>query len=189
MTDNLGTPPIPLTPTQLDCRRVIDELTVAVGHVPSYETIRHEMGWRSKSQVARHVRIRTDKRWLRHARGRQYSLEVVFSAELHSRLRRPHYPRRGGTSCRRPGETHAMTSARAKPRPRRPTGRPPALPHPPGGRPPFASAHFVWPWIRGTHFLLTRRKSATSHHFARAGRRLYGRASGARVGTTNGVRT
>ena len=78
MTDNLGTPPIPLTPTQLDCRRVIDELTVAVGHVPSYETIRHEMGWRSKSQVARHVRIRTDKRWLRHARGRQYSLEVVF---------------------------------------------------------------------------------------------------------------
>ena len=78
MTGNLATPPIPLTPTQLDCLRVIHELTAAEGHAPSYEAIRHEMGWRSKSQVARHVRILCDKRWLRHARGRRYSLEVVF---------------------------------------------------------------------------------------------------------------
>lgn len=78
MTGRRHTRPEPLTPAQLDCLRVIDELTEADGHAPTYDAVRHEMGWRSRSQVARHVEILTDKGWLHHEKGRRHSLEVLF---------------------------------------------------------------------------------------------------------------
>lgn len=69
--------PDPLTPAQLDCLRIIHELTEADGHCPAYDTIRVEMGMASKSGVARLLDILEEKRWIRRIRGRKFSIEVV----------------------------------------------------------------------------------------------------------------
>lgn len=53
-----------LTPTQLDCARIIHELTEAAGYAPSYEEIGFELGIRHKSGVHRLVLELEKHRWL-----------------------------------------------------------------------------------------------------------------------------
>lgn len=68
--------PIGLTRTQLDCLRVIDELTTATGRSPSYAEIAHEMDFKARSSVLRIVRILVDKGWVRHG-GSRYPGKIV----------------------------------------------------------------------------------------------------------------
>ena len=79
---------VPLTPRQLECAQVSDELTRAAGFAPSYDEIGRALGLASRSAVARLIGQLAKRGWLDRVPGTYRSLRLRCIPPP------PHEPRR-----------------------------------------------------------------------------------------------
>lgn len=73
---------IPLTPAQLDCARVIHELTEANGYPPTYREIAHEMDYASAAQAYRTVGELAKRGWVEMRRGVARSIALTAAPHM-----------------------------------------------------------------------------------------------------------